>query len=100
VYVTEGTTFNVSCFRDQGELITVTALRHPIARIVSAYWYEGRYLSRAPPLHPNTDAAIKAALYDTEELDKQVPLSFKEWVRRTRVDDCECLRLGCLGGVL
>lgn len=43
VYVTEGDTYNISCFKDQGELLIVTSLRHPVDRILSAYWYEGRY---------------------------------------------------------
>jgi hypothetical protein len=37
-YVTEGDTFNVSCLRDQGELLTVTNFRHPMDRLLSAYW--------------------------------------------------------------
>ena len=43
VYVSEGQTFNVSCFRDQGELLTMTSLRHPMARILSSYWFEGQF---------------------------------------------------------
>lgn len=67
--------------------MVVTALRHPISRLLSAYWYEGRYLVHVPPLHPHTDQAIRSALYDKAELAAKVPLSFREWVRRTRVDD-------------
>jgi hypothetical protein len=33
-----GDTFNISCFRDQGELMMITNMRHPIERIVSSYW--------------------------------------------------------------
>jgi len=41
VYVTEGDMFNVSCFHHQGEMVMFTAMRHPIDRILSSYWFEG-----------------------------------------------------------
>lgn len=58
VYVSEGQTFNVSCFRDQGELLTMTSLRHPMARILSSYWFEGQFqykgtLCLSPSIHPS-----------------------------------------------
>lgn len=71
VYVTEGDTFNASCFKDQGELVFITSMRHPIGRLVSAYWYEGRF----------TDATRG------EGADRTSTRTFEEWLRAAREDE-------------
>ena len=39
--VSEGDTFNISCFITPGESVTMVNFRHPIDRILSSYAYEG-----------------------------------------------------------
>lgn len=87
VYVAEGRTFNVSCFHDQGEMMILTSLRQPLARILSSYWYEGRYDYKPAPLVPGTDPALAAAIYDETKAKAAVPLSFQDWVRYVRQMD-------------
>lgn len=71
VYATEGDTFNASCFKDQGELVFITSMRHPISRLVSAYWYEGRF----------TDAQRG------EGADRTSTRTFEEWLRAAREEE-------------
>ncbi|GAB5030305.1 Hypothetical protein NocV09_00204370 [Nannochloropsis oceanica] len=87
IYVSEGLTFNVSCFQDQGELVMVTSLRHPMARILSSYWYEGRYDSKPAYLEPGTSTALAAAVVNQTEIEATLPASFSAWVRFVRRND-------------
>lgn len=87
VYVSEGPTFNVSCFQDQGELVTITSLRHPMARILSSYWYEGRDDSHPPPLEPGTSSVMAAAVFNQSEIEANLPRSFPAWVSFVRKSD-------------
>jgi len=87
IYVSEGPTFNVSCFQDQGEMVTLTSLRHPMARILSSYWYEGRYDSSPPPLEPSTSRVMAAAVFNETEVKATLPASFSAWIRFVRRND-------------
>lgn len=87
IYVSEGPTYNVSCFQDQGELVTVTSLRHPMARILSSYWFEGRYDSHPPPLEPGTSSVMAAAVFNQTEVEATLPASFTAWVGFVRRSD-------------
>ena len=87
IYVSEGPTFNVSCFQDQGELVMITSLRHPMARIMSSYWYEGRYDSKPAYLVPGTSSVMAAAVANQTEIEATLPASFPAWVRFVRRND-------------
>ena len=51
----EGLTFNVSCIENddpkQGGMIHLTSLRDPLQRIISSYFYEGRFVLRWASAH-------------------------------------------------
>lgn len=74
LYVTEGDSFNVSCFHDQGEMVMLTTMRHPISRILSSYWFEGI----------NGKSRIKKKPEPGIADEGGVRLSFSEWVSELR----------------
>lgn len=55
VFHSEGLTFNVSCIENddpkQGGMIHLTSLRDPLQRIISSYFYEGRFVLRWASAH-------------------------------------------------
>lgn len=83
----EGPTFNTSCF-DERSRVFVTTLRHPIDRIVSSYYYEGRYRRfDARMFHDQAEAdLVKALMAETKNRRtlRDTPLGFREWVEETR----------------
>lgn len=74
-------------FRHQGELLTITSLRDPIDRIISSYWFEGRYpLGKGPK---KTNETVGGGAEEGDDSGVPQPIGFATYMDQVRKEEMD-----------